>query len=217
MTLLVFATLGSAVLGWLMFLLSVFLILLILVQRGKGGGLTGALGGPGGQSAFGSKAGDTFTLITAVSAIIWGLVCGIAMYSLGVPPMTAAEVDFQADEPPPTVESLPGEDSQMSGLSGLLSDDLDAEGDESAVESDNADQGTTGTPSAELTPAEPAETTDESATEDSASDEEMSLEPAQSSETETDQPVASDEPAATDADSDASESDPSNADTDTDQ
>ena len=26
--------------------------LLILIQRGKGGGLSGALGGPGGQSAF---------------------------------------------------------------------------------------------------------------------------------------------------------------------
>ena len=44
-------------------LLSVFLMLVILVQRGRGGGLTGALGGMGGQSAFGTKAGDLFTRI----------------------------------------------------------------------------------------------------------------------------------------------------------
>jgi len=52
-------------------LLSVFLTLLILVQRGRGGGLTGALGGMGGQSAFGAKAGDLFTKITIVTAMIW--------------------------------------------------------------------------------------------------------------------------------------------------
>ena len=54
-------------------LLSVFLILVILVQRGRGGGLTGALGGMGGQSAFGTKAGDLFTRITIVVAAIWVL------------------------------------------------------------------------------------------------------------------------------------------------
>jgi preprotein translocase subunit SecG len=54
-------------------LLSIFLILVILVQRGRGGGLTGALGGMGGQSAFGTKAGDLFTRITIVIAAIWVL------------------------------------------------------------------------------------------------------------------------------------------------
>lgn len=52
-------------------LLSIFLTLLILVQRGRGGGLTGALGGMGGQSAFGTKAGDVFTKITIVTAMLW--------------------------------------------------------------------------------------------------------------------------------------------------
>ena len=54
---------------------SLLLILLILVQKGKGGGLAGALGGAGGQSAFGSKAGDTFTRITIVLALVWFLLC----------------------------------------------------------------------------------------------------------------------------------------------
>ena len=45
-----------------------FLILLVLIQRGRGGGLAGAFGGMGGQSAFGTKAGDLFTRITIVVA-----------------------------------------------------------------------------------------------------------------------------------------------------
>ncbi len=52
-------------------ILSLFLIGVILIQRGKGGGLAGAFGGAGGSSAFGTKAGDVFTRITGVAAIIW--------------------------------------------------------------------------------------------------------------------------------------------------
>jgi preprotein translocase subunit SecG len=55
----------------LLILVSLFLILLVLVQRGRGGGLTGALGGMGGQSAFGTKAGDTFTRVTIGAATVW--------------------------------------------------------------------------------------------------------------------------------------------------
>jgi preprotein translocase subunit SecG len=52
-------------------LLGIFLILLVLIQRGKGGGLAGAFGGAGGSSAFGSRAGDTFTRITIGVAAAW--------------------------------------------------------------------------------------------------------------------------------------------------
>ncbi|PQO38240.1 preprotein translocase subunit SecG [Blastopirellula marina] len=68
--------------GPLIFLTSVFLILVVLVQRGRGGGLTGALGGAGGQSAFGAKAGDVFTKITVVVAAFWILLCILATMSL---------------------------------------------------------------------------------------------------------------------------------------
>jgi preprotein translocase subunit SecG len=51
--------------------LGLFLILLILIQRGKGGGLAGAFGGLGGSSPFGSRAGDTFTRITIYVACLW--------------------------------------------------------------------------------------------------------------------------------------------------
>ncbi len=57
---------------------SILLILVILLQRGRGGGLVGALSGLGGQSAFGTKAGDTFTRITIVIAAVWVMLAGIS-------------------------------------------------------------------------------------------------------------------------------------------
>ena len=72
----------SVLFGFLMFLTAIFLILLILVQRGRGGGLTGALGGMGGQSAFGTKAGDLFTRITMFVAAFWILLCIAAILVL---------------------------------------------------------------------------------------------------------------------------------------
>src|SRR4051794_868867 len=58
-------------LNFILFFLGLFLILLVLIQRGKGGGLAGAFGGVGGSSPFGSRAGDTFTRITIYVAAIW--------------------------------------------------------------------------------------------------------------------------------------------------
>jgi preprotein translocase subunit SecG len=102
----------SAVLGILLFMVSVFLILLILVQRGRGGGLTGALGGMGGQSAFGAKAGDTFTRVTMVAAAVWILLCLTAIRFLGAPPdwgvgaaeQQATQTDDEFGPLPSTVE-----------------------------------------------------------------------------------------------------------------
>jgi len=62
-----------------LFLTAVFLILLVLVQRGRGGGLAGAFGGLGGQSAFGTKAGDLFTRITIGVAAFWIILCMVAV------------------------------------------------------------------------------------------------------------------------------------------
>jgi preprotein translocase subunit SecG len=59
------------ILNFLIIVLGLFLILLVLIQRGKGGGLIGALGGAGGSSPFGSRAGDQFTRLTIYVAIIW--------------------------------------------------------------------------------------------------------------------------------------------------
>jgi len=61
----------SGILTSLLILTSLFMICLVLIQRGKGGGLAGAFGGMGGSSAFGTKAGDIFTRVTMITALIW--------------------------------------------------------------------------------------------------------------------------------------------------
>lgn len=57
---LIFATVFS--------MLSLLLMLVILLQRGKGVGLSGAFGAAGGHTALGSKTGDVLTWITMVGA-----------------------------------------------------------------------------------------------------------------------------------------------------
>jgi preprotein translocase subunit SecG len=69
-------------LNFILFFVNLFLILLVLIQRGKGGGLAGALGGMGGSSPFGSRAGDTFTRITIYVAVIWLVLIGFQVRSI---------------------------------------------------------------------------------------------------------------------------------------
>ena len=54
--------------------LGLMLMLIVLIQRGKGGGLAGAFGGAGGSSPFGSRAADQFVKITLWLAGVWVLV-----------------------------------------------------------------------------------------------------------------------------------------------
>lgn len=63
----------GGLLNFLLVVTSLFLICLVLIQRGRGGGLAGAFGGVGGSSAFGTKAGDVFTRVTIVAAVVWFL------------------------------------------------------------------------------------------------------------------------------------------------
>ena len=64
----------STILNVVVIFLSLALMFLVLIQRGKGGGLAGAFGGAGGSSPFGSRAGDAFTKITLYLAAVWVLV-----------------------------------------------------------------------------------------------------------------------------------------------
>lgn len=89
----------------LLFALAVFLIVLILIQRGKGGGLAGAFGGMGGQSAFGTKAGDLFTRITIGVATVWILLCivSVRLYSVG-----SSRIDLGDGTPVQQQSQIPG-------------------------------------------------------------------------------------------------------------
>ncbi len=78
-----FGSFFTGLLTILLFVSSIFLILVVLIQRGKGGGLAGAFGGVGGSSAFGSKAGDAFTRFTILVASAWMLIIMILAKIIG--------------------------------------------------------------------------------------------------------------------------------------
>jgi preprotein translocase subunit SecG len=83
---------GNEIMSWeswlaygsmgLLMLVGILLMIVILLQRGRGGGLAGAFGGAGGQSAFGTRAGDVFTKITAIMAFIWISLAGVSRFAL---------------------------------------------------------------------------------------------------------------------------------------
>ena len=101
----------------LLFLAAVFLILLVLVQRGRGGGLAGALGGRGGSSAFGAKAGDVFTRISIVAAFVWIVLC---IAATRIVPSGGSNI------------TLGNPDNAGAAMSGTV--DGDAEGESTAVD-----------------------------------------------------------------------------------
>jgi preprotein translocase subunit SecG len=52
----------------LLFVMCIFMILMVLIQKGRGGGLSSAFsGGGGGNTAFGSKTGDVLTWATSIA------------------------------------------------------------------------------------------------------------------------------------------------------
>lgn len=69
----------------LFLLTAVLMTLLILIQRGRGGGLAGAFGGPGGHSAFGTKTADVFTRATAVIGAIFFVLSVITAWLMRPP------------------------------------------------------------------------------------------------------------------------------------
>ena len=148
---------GQTLAGLLMFFTSLFLILLVLVQRGRGGGLSGAFGGMGGQSAFGTKAGDTFTRITIVAATLWIVLCMVSVRFLGNP------------DPSDTVFN-DGAAEYIDDLSADLADEASAEGTSGGLDSASAAEGVTDGSEAGGSTVE-AEVTDEAAVLSSSGDE----------------------------------------------
>lgn len=59
-------------------LVSILLVLLVLVQKGKGGGLSAAFGGGAGGGLLGSKTGDFLTWVTIGLVTVWLLLSIVA-------------------------------------------------------------------------------------------------------------------------------------------
>ncbi len=72
----------------------ILMMLVILIQKPKGGGLSGAFGGAGGgqQAAFGAKTGDVLTIVTVGFFVVF---LGLAM---GLTWSTHADMDALARE-----------------------------------------------------------------------------------------------------------------------
>jgi preprotein translocase subunit SecG len=136
----------------LMFLLAatgLFLILVVLIQRGRGGGLSGAFGGMGGQSAFGTKAGDLFTRITIGVAAFWIILCAVSVKLLGT-----TESKFSS-----SLGGAATSEEEAPGATGSKSDKekRDATGQKSSSEGAKAN-GTESKPAAAEPASPPAET-----------------------------------------------------------
>jgi preprotein translocase subunit SecG len=81
--------------------LCIFLMMVILLQRGRGVGLAGAFGGAGGHSAFGAKTGDVLTWATVIITAIFLFFAVMLNYAFVTPKSTLgkpAEAALQAED-----------------------------------------------------------------------------------------------------------------------
>lgn len=110
--------LGAVLHGILAFffaVLAILLMIVILLQRGRGVGLAGAFGGMGGHTAFGAKTGDFLTWVTVVGAAVLLLFSVFLNYIFvpGKPSLAPA-----AAPAPTTPTPSPGGQSGQTGSGG---------------------------------------------------------------------------------------------------
>jgi preprotein translocase subunit SecG len=105
-------TLGAFWLGFLRGLMififlfvSVLLIGVVLIQKGRGGGLSSAFGAAMSSSVFGTKTGDVFTWITVVLAVIF-LLSSLFLTVLVKP--ESAETGYKDTKTPAGAGQQPG-------------------------------------------------------------------------------------------------------------
>ena len=96
-----YGQIGIALLVVLFLIVSLAMILVVLIQRPQGGGLSGAFGaGGGGQSAFGARTGDALTISTIVIFVVF-MGIAIALNFAVRPPEPTLPVMSGTDEPAP--------------------------------------------------------------------------------------------------------------------
>ncbi len=128
----------------------VLLILVVLIQKPKGGGLAGAFGGAGGgqQAVFGAKAGDMFTLVTVCLFLLFLLLGMGLVYSTRLDDARAEDLPdpgavVEPDDPAKAqIPSLPpGDDPKKKddGVGLITGDDAKkTDGDKAAPKTDDA-------------------------------------------------------------------------------
>ena len=92
-------------------IMSILLVIIVLLQKGRGGGLSAAFGGAGGQSAFGSKTGDYFTWVT-VGVVAFFLITAMVL-TMNYRPTTELGVSRGSSlGSPPGVEPTPAPETK---------------------------------------------------------------------------------------------------------
>tara|TARA_B100000686_G_scaffold164695_1_gene172343 strand:+ start:457 stop:1035 length:579 start_codon:yes stop_codon:yes gene_type:complete len=176
-------------LGFLLFFISLFMIFIILIQRGKGGGLAGALTGTA-QSAFGAKAGDTMTRVTLVVSLIWILLISVTILAMNNTDNDAANEllnndgssrvnvsiesdDSSSDDSTSETSPLGGESSSTKIDLGLDSDQTEESATPDDLEEDTSPEGNddSGEDTIEDTDASEEKTSDDESTEDESDNE----------------------------------------------
>jgi preprotein translocase subunit SecG len=131
---------------------SILLVFIVLLQRGRGGGLAGAFGATGGQSAFGTKAGDVFTRITIGVAFVWVALAGIT--GAAMTRESKGRFQSQAAQAPLEPELSPATPAEKAVGGGGVGDfEKGSQGASKASTATNA-----GTPTAGTTQPAPAKT-----------------------------------------------------------
>jgi preprotein translocase subunit SecG len=87
--------------------ISVMMMLVVLIQKPKGGGLSGAFGSAGGgETAFGAKTGDVLTYVT-ISCFIAFILLAMGLTWTIHPGDTATTPEVQSDQPAPAAGDVP--------------------------------------------------------------------------------------------------------------
>ena len=103
-------TVAEGIIAILFVVICFLLILVVLLQKGRGGGLAGAFGGAGGHSAFGAKTGDVFTWFTVGLTAMFILVAMIGNWVF-VP----TKVPVAAQNTPAAPASAPAGEAEDEG------------------------------------------------------------------------------------------------------
>lgn len=124
------ASMGSVVTNLLVgvfLLISIVMILLVLIQRPQGGGLSGAFGAGGGgggagQTAFGTKTGDVLTIATIsifVCFLVFAVILNFAtrpQTANPTPPAISTPADNTGAAPLENEDAGQGEETDLSGV-----------------------------------------------------------------------------------------------------
>jgi preprotein translocase subunit SecG len=106
------------ILAFMFAIIALLVIVVILLQRGRGVGLAGAFGGSGGATAFGAKTGDVLTWVTIIGAILlltYTVILNYVFVDSGPGLATVAGPTGQTTVPPAAPAPTPAQPQRMPG------------------------------------------------------------------------------------------------------